>query len=173
MLLFAACTSPRATTSSERSEPSDLANLVAGPAPVVALADGPTDEAPAVSTNPNPQSVRGFVGWTTERSDGGVTIAGQYEYRLRREWGAGAYADLVFGDDTAFLAGVGLFWHPVPQLNLMAGPGIDFENDDFFARAGASYDFEWKDFGVGPAAFVDLGASGTPILIALQISYDW
>lgn len=132
------------------------------------------DEAPAIDSGPyHEHTIRPIVGYTTERQDGGFTLAAQYEYRFKKEWGAGAFADLVFGDSTAFVLGALGYWHPVENLTLVAGPGVDFDNDDVFARVGGSYDIKLKQFTIGPAVYVDLGAKSTPILAGLLASFDF
>lgn len=132
------------------------------------------DEKPAFSTAPSHQnSFRPIVGGTTEREGGGLTLGAQYEYHVTKDWGAGAFADITFGDSTAFVLGGAGYWHPVEELTLLAGPGVDFENDDVFARVGGSYEFKVKELMMGPAIYVDLGARKTPIFAGLLFSFDF
>lgn len=138
-----------------------------------ALSGGPTDERPAIPVVHNPHTVRGMVGYTTTRGDGSFTLAGQYEYQWRKDMGVGGFLDLSFGDKFSPVLGGAFFWHPIEIVNVMAGPGVDFQRDDTFARVGVSVDMEWKDFLVGPAAYVDIGARGTPLLLAFSISRDF
>ena len=102
-----------------------------------------------------------------------ATLGGQYEYRITKEWGAGALTDITFGSDTSFVLGGAGYWHPVKPLTLLAAPSVDFNNDDFFVRIGGSYDFEVKDFLLGPAVYVDLGAKNTPVMLGLVVSFDF
>jgi len=132
------------------------------------------DEAPAKATTPIDHNVvRPIVGGTTDRGGGGFTIAGQYEYRISSDWGAGAFADVVFGDRIVFVLGAGAYWHPVEALSLLGGVGVDFKRDETFARVGGSYEFELKQLKLGPALYVDLGAKGTPVLAGLLFSFDF
>ena len=88
-----------------------------------------------------------------------------------KEWGVGACADLTFGNSTAFVLGGAGYWHPIEDLTLLAGPGVDFDNDDVFARVGGSSEFKVKQLSMGPAVYVDLGAKGTPIMAGLLFSF--
>jgi len=167
LLLATACASSSATTADAwRSTDSE---------PFFALADGgPTTERPAIPRSPSKRHVaRAFVGGTTERAGGGFTLGGQYEYRLTEDWGVGALADVTFGSDTAFVLGAAGYWHPIERLTLLAAPGVDFDKDDFFVRLGGSFEFAVKEFLIGPALYVDLGAKGTPILAGLIASFDF
>jgi len=131
-------------------------------------------EPPAIRTSPsNPHVWRLYAGGTTERGGGGPTLGGQYEYRITKEWGAGALTDITFGSDTSFVLGGAGYWHPIKPLTLLAAPSVDFNNDDFFVRIGGSYDFEVKDFLLGPAVYVDLGAKNTPVMLGLVVSFDF
>jgi len=153
-----------------------LAVLAACAAPardMHALAGGPEDEEPAVPRVSDRHALRGMVGYTTSRGDGSFTLAGQYEYRVRRNWGAGGFLDLAFGDEFTPVLGAGLFWHPIENVNLLAAPGFDFEDEDIVIRVGGSIDFEWKKYEIGPAAAVDLAGDGTPLLLAFHISRDF
>ncbi|MHC4953707.1 MAG: hypothetical protein ACYTGZ_07440 [Planctomycetota bacterium] len=133
-----------------------------------------SSEPPAIQTGPSRRHVaRAFVGGTTERGGGGLTLGGQYEYRITDKWGAGGLADVTIGSDVAVVLGGAGYWHPIKELTLLAAPAVDFENDDFFVRLGGSYDFEVKDFLLGPAVYVDIGAKGTPILAGLIVSFDF
>ena len=115
---------------------------------------------------------RVFVGGTTERGGGGFTLGGQYEYKINKQWGAGAVLDFTFGSDFATVIGVAGYWHPWKTLNVMAAPAVDLNSDDFFVRLGASYDFPFKqyDISLAPALYVDVGAKSTPIMIGILIS---
>ena len=138
-----------------------------------ALSGGPTDERPAIPVVSKPNTLRGMVGYTTSRGDGSFTLAGQYEYRWRKDMGFGGFLDLSFGDEFSPVLGGAFFWHPIDIVNLMAGPGYDFEEHEVVVRVGGSVDFEWRDFEIGPAIFVDLGGHGTPLLLSFSISRDF
>jgi hypothetical protein len=118
---------------------------------------------------------RAFVGGTSQRGGGGFTLGGQYEYRIDQKWGAGAVLDFTFGSDFASVIGGAGYWHPWRSLNVMAAPAVDLNNDDFFVRLGASYDFPLKqyDISLAPALYVDVGAKSTPIMIGILVSKDF
>ena len=167
VLLCAACASgPVATADAWRSADSEPYFAMAG--------EGPSDEPAAIPTSPSRRHLgRAYVGGTSERGGGGLTLGGQYEYRLATEWGVGGLADVTFGSDVAVVIGVAGYWHPVLRLTLLAAPSVDLQRDDVFVRVGGSYDFAVKDFVIGPALYVDLGAKGTPILLAAFVSFDF
>ena len=167
VLLGAACaTRPAATVDVWRTADAEPFFAAAG--------EGPSTERPANPTTPSRRHVgRLFVGGTTDRGGGGFTLGGQYEYRLAAEWGVGGLADVTFGRNVAVVIGAAGYWHPIERLTLLAAPSVDLERDDFFVRAGGSYDFAVKDYLIGPALYVDLGAKGTPILLGLVVSFDF
>jgi hypothetical protein len=166
VLLSAACATGRPAATVE-------AWPHAGSEPFLAAAEPATEE-PAEPTAPSRlHSGRVLVGGTTDRGGGGFTLGGQYEYRLKADWGVGGFADVTFGSDVAIVIGAAGYWHPIDRLTLLAGPGVDLEADDIFVRVGGSYDFTVKDYVIGPALYIDLGAKGTPILLGLSISLDF
>jgi hypothetical protein len=141
--------------------------------PLLAAAE-PATEGPAEPTTPSRlHSGRLLVGGTTDRGGGGFTLGGQYEYRLAADWGVGGFADVTFGSKVAVVIGAAGYWRPIDRLTLLAGPGVDLERDDIFVRVGGAYDFAFKDYVIGPALYIDLGAKGTPILLGLSISLDF
>lgn len=138
-----------------------------------ALSGGPTEERAAIPKVGEPHRVKGLVGYNTARAGGSFTVSGQYEYKWRPELGVGGFLDLAFGDEFATVLGGGVYWHPMENLNVFGGPGYDFNENELVVRVGASYDFEWKSYWIGPAVYVDLGGEGTPILLAFAFGKDF
>ena len=158
LLLLAACAAPG---------PSD-------PWPATyALSGGPKDERAAIPKVSHPHRAKAMVGYNTARAGGSLTLSGQYEYQWRKDLGVGGFLDLAFGDEFATVIGGGMYWHPMDNLNLLAAPGYDFNEGELVVRVGASYDFEWKEYWIGPAVYVDLGGDGTPILFAFSFGKDF
>ena len=86
-----------------------------------------------------------------------ASIGADYEYRLSRLWGAVVGFEYVGGDARNWMVGVGAALHPVGNLKLMAGPGLerhDSENE-FLFRIGVMYDFEVGSWSLTPALNVD------------------
>ena len=114
-----------------------------------------------------------FVGYTTERGGGGVTVGGQYEYRMNEKFGIGGLFDLVFADKNSVVGAAAFYWHPLPQLVVLGAPGFSWSRkDEFITRVGAAWEFELKDGGLAlaPAVYVDLFAEDTPIIAGVYLS---
>ncbi|MHC4938676.1 MAG: hypothetical protein ACYTHK_06880 [Planctomycetota bacterium] len=158
LLFLAAC----ATTAPQDSWPA-----------MHAISGGPTEERAAIPKVGNPHRVNALAGYNTARAGGSFTVGGQYEYRLNPDLGVGGFLDLAWGDEFASVLGGGVFWHPIENLNILGAPGYDFNENELVVRVGASYDFDWEDYRVGPAVYVDLGGEGTPILLAFNFGWDF
>jgi hypothetical protein len=145
--------------------------------PAVAPAIGWSEtDAPLLAQHPGRVSKntgRVFVGYTTERGGGGVTVGGQYEVRLNDQFGVGGLVDLVFASKFSVVGAAAFFWHPLPNLVVLGAPGYSWSRkDEFITRVGASYEFELKDrsLSIAPALYVDLIADDTPVIAGVYIS---
>jgi len=143
-----------------------------------ASADGSEEPAGGHDGGDHPLHKHGiglFLGVTDEDEHGSeATVGVNYEYRLGRRWGVGGNVDYAGGDArNTVLAAMGYF-HPVRELKLMLGPGIEHHNgsgghdgdhDNFVVRVGAAYDFEIGErFGIAPVVVVDF-VDGETVLV--------
>jgi hypothetical protein len=119
-----------------------------------------------------PHGVRMFLGGASEREGGGFVLGGQYEYRMQDKLGLGGFLDLTFGDEVATTLGGAVYWHPANRVTLLAGPGVELDGSgDVFVRLGGSYEFPVDRITLAPAAYVDVGADGTPVLLGLLVGW--
>ena len=99
-----------------------------------------------------------FLGSTQEGSEESFTIGLDYEYRIRKHLGIGAFADYAGGDIRSTAFGVPLGVHPTVDWILFAGPGLDHHEgeNDFLVRIGTMYHFEVGKWTIAPALNLDI-----------------
>lgn len=106
------------------------------------------------------QALNLFLGGSSEFGDSdGETFGLDYEYRLSPKWGVGGFAEVVSGLDRSFSFGAQLYWHPVGELVLVAGPGFEQRENRWepIARFGSFYEFPIGDgWVISPAVFYDV-----------------
>ena len=106
------------------------------------------------------QALNLFLGGSSEFGDrDGETLGVDYEYRLAPKWGVGGFAEGVSGLDRSFSVGAQLYWHPVGELVLVGGPGLERREGQWepIARFGTFYEFPIGDgWVISPALFYDI-----------------
>ena len=112
------------------------------------------------------------------RGENGETIGLDYEYRITEEFGAGAYLDWSLGTLRTVVTGVAGYWHPIPRLALMTGPGIEIPveggDKDFVWRTGGFYEFVAGEITVAPALFIDYVEGGDwTVVVGLNFGKRW
>jgi hypothetical protein len=106
-----------------------------------------------------------FVGSTEaeehhgEKGDPDFTIGLDYERRLNKLFGLGAFAEWVAEGNREYLLGPMVFLHPYKGAKLYAAPCYqhiqESGTDNFVFRVGASWDFEFGEYSVGPNVIYD------------------
>lgn len=91
------------------------------------------------------------------RAGGGPAVGLEYEYLLREKWGLGAFGEWVAGDIETAVIGVTANYHPIEELAIVFGPGVELNEEEelWIGRLGAAYEFEVGKFFIAPAAYVD------------------
>lgn len=124
-----------------------------------------------------PNAVNVMLGGAFRRGDGGAfTLGIDYERRLSRLWGVGAYVDLAFGRRFAFVGGAAGYVHPWRDLVLVVGPGFEHEDGDTHAlvRLGGFYEWEVGKIWIAPAAYVDIIQHKKPdVILGLNLGWKW
>jgi hypothetical protein len=111
-----------------------------------------------------------FLGYTSERAEGGPTIGLDYAYWFNERVGVGPFVDYVAGEIEAVALGAGIWFRPFRRAEGLAfyvAPGIDITNEkedgkrsweaSALLRLGGTYGF---DIGRGlrlmPSFYMDL-----------------
>jgi hypothetical protein len=94
------------------------------------------------------------------RSNGGTDFMLGAEYTHRRpEWqkfGAAAFFEVVFANQTEFLFGAMAKYFVTPRLTLETGPGMAFNHGtDFLWRIGGEYEFRTRRLSITPMGYFD------------------
>jgi len=121
-----------------------------------------------------PESVVGshvaslFVGGSSERGEGGVTLGAEYAYRFRPKWSVGAFGEYTAGHLDATALGAAVFFFPIEPLALMAGPGVEFENGhaEALLRLGGAYEFTVGEIILAPGVYLDFVNGGRKVIVA-------
>lgn len=120
------------------------------------------------------------VGEVAHRDEEGVCLALEYERLLSPQWGVGAMAEFHANPVDAYSLLVPVFFHPVPQLGLIAAPGYNFrtdkdDEDGWMLRLGLTWKFEFLErFSIAPEVFYDIleaGERGGQIAIAFGVGF--
>lgn len=128
-----------------------------------------------------PHSLGGYLGFT-DRDDADFTFGGEYEYRMDRQFSAGAIVehtpDVVFGQDFTLAMGT-MHYRPsgLQRLKLTGGAGVEFKDiggDDLKVRLGAGYDiFVEGPVSVTPRIAVDFGEGDENLSLGVTTSYHF
>ncbi len=122
------------------------------------------------------------IGAVTESKEGhqdehGLAVGIEYEFRFHERWGVGVAVERLSGDHLdATVVVLPASMHPSGGLRLMAGPGVEFaeEDDHWLWRLGAGYEFEtggpWT---VAPEVVVDfISGGGTTWVAGLAVGRE-
>lgn len=141
------------------------------PGPSVALVPS---QGPAVSAQAwEEHAFHAFAGFTAGRGGDGVTLGGNYEYRLEHEVGVGGFAEATLSNDTAVVLGGAGFFHVGDRWVFVGGPGVEIINGNANAivRLGGWYEFEVDDFTLAPTLFIDVGGGDTAIVAGVSFGF--
>jgi hypothetical protein len=118
-----------------------------------------------------------FLGATEEEESPEGTIGFDYERRLTKTWGWGGFADWAGGDIRAYVLGASLFIHPVGDLKVIAGLGIDKNNlrdeTDPLFRLGFLYDFEIGQYTLAPEFNIDFVDNKEVLVYGVAFGRGW
>lgn len=97
-----------------------------------------------------------FLGNTSNADASAFTIGADYQYRVNRILGVGAFIDYASGKIHSTLIGPAIFVH-VWNFEFTIAPSVEFSDNDVAAtyRLGVQYDFEMSKFSVSPALYFD------------------
>ena len=129
---------------------------------VPALAQGEEDAETPEWAEEGRNSAGIFLGGAFRGDEVGLSIGADYEYRVSRQFGAGAVAEFTTGDIREGILGAGLAWHAWRELKIIVAPGVEFElgdrPDKFIMRIGGDYGFPLKETGyeIKPAFYCDI-----------------
>jgi len=118
----------------------------------------------------------GFVGYTTERGTGGVTVGIDLGYRLNSWFGFTAFGEIIAKSEPAAAFGLGPAFRPYKELVLIVAPGIEIEEGghvSFLTRLGGTYEFEFGKWVIAPALYADVFRGKTVWVYGLAFSYDF
>ena len=105
-----------------------------------------------------------FLGGTTKSGETSLTISVEYERRLTDLIGVGGFVELLpDADEREWLLGIGVYFHPVGELNVFLGLAGEFEGGhaDLILRTAVSWELELAEgFAVAPTAALDFGGDG-------------
>jgi hypothetical protein len=107
--------------------------------------------------------VKVFLGF---RTDGATdfTLGGEFSRRQGQRFSFGAFAEMIFADDLAFLLGGVVQFHTRGRLYFETGPGFAFDGgSDFFWRAGVGYELSPVGLTIAPKLYLDF-VSGETLL---------
>jgi len=109
-----------------------------------------------------------FMGntYSTEKSDNALSIGFDYEYRITKWVGTGVMYDYTSGNINAHVAAVPLFIHPVENVRVYIGPGLESKKheehghtsdaEEFLVRIGVMYDWHVMErYSITPTFEVD------------------
>lgn len=144
--------------------------LIAAAALLGGCASAP-DEGAGGSYEPHTMNV--LLGGSFDRAGDGVALGANYEYRVSKHLGAGAFGDVAFASETSTVLGGGIFVHPADRWTLLAGPGVDFVDGDadVIARIAGWYAFPIDGYRLAPTAWIDLGGD-TAFFLGLSFGFD-
>ncbi len=137
----------------------------------------PSEEDHSEEHGAGTQAVNFFFGGSNEVGDqDGITYGLDYEYRLAPEWGVGGFAEAITGLDRSFATGIQAYWHPIGELVLVAGPGVERLHDEWgaIARVGVFYEFSLGGHWVlSPALFYDFTEHENLLIYGVNLGYVW
>jgi hypothetical protein len=156
--LLTACAAPAGTRA---VEPEPLPPLVAAETPVAGASAWVE------------QGFHAFAGFTAERGGDGVTLGGNYEYRLEDAVGLGGFGEVTLSNDTAVVLGGAGFFHVGDRWVFLAGPGVEIVGGHagVIARVGGWYEFDMDDFTLAPTLFIDLGGGDPAIVVGVSFGF--
>ena len=85
------------------------------------------------------------------------TVGLEYQHRFTRTWGLAVAFEYVGGGARNWMTGVGPVLYPVAGLELVAGPGLEYNDgeSEFVFRVGLGYAFEVGRWSLTPAFNLD------------------
>ncbi len=114
--------------------------------------------------------------------ENGLSVGGDYEYRLNDWFGLGVGVEYAGGDFGHILIGVPLFIHPYGQWRLAVTAGGEIYKDEeehktkreWLIRTGVGYQFPLgKGYSISPEFYVDFSEHETLYVIGLAIGFGW
>ena len=98
-----------------------------------------------------------FLGETFEGREEEFTVGLEYERRISRSFGIGAFAEYVSGNLDFWILGVPFAYHNGPW-KLYVAPGVEDgdEGSEFLFRIGGEYGFAVGDWEISPQLNLDL-----------------
>lgn len=104
----------------------------------------------------SPESRSGGSGAAEARKDA-FTFGVDYEFRLNRFLGVGAFYDHAYGDLRTNVVAPGVFIHPFSHFTVVAAPGLERHegHNEFVFRLASSYDFPINRLALAPTFAVD------------------
>jgi hypothetical protein len=115
-----------------------------------------------------------FLGGTTNSEASAFTLGMEYQYRLSKVIGLGAFVDIAFGEIKSALAGPAVFLHTW-NLEFTIAPAAEFNDKEIIAalRLGTGYRFKIRKFVVMPALFFDTERNKRPSWVyGLNFGYE-
>ena len=122
-------------------------------------------------------TVAGFFGGSDEPGDfEGFTFGLDYGYRIGDRWGLGVFAEGVTGIDRSFATGLYGFVNPVGELVLIAGPGVERNQESWgvIGRVGAAWEFPLDDhWTASPGVYYDFSEHTNLLIYGVSLGYSW
>ncbi len=130
--------------------------LCGAPAALAQTAEHESATAHAESHQYHPNMLGLFLGETFEGREEAFTIGLEYERRINKSFGVGAFAEYVSGDLDFWLYGVPFAYHTGPW-KLYVAPGVEDgeHGSEFLVRVGGEYAFEVGEFEISPQLNLD------------------
>ncbi len=116
-----------------------------------------------------------FLGNTRAHGEDGFTVGADYEYRLSRLAGIGAFVDRAEGHHDTTIVGPALFVHPYGHWRLLVAPAVENEGSEnqFLLRAGLAYEFEVGEWTIAPTLNVDFVDGEESSVFGLSIGHGF
>ena len=138
---------------------------------------GHPDGAEHAEHGPGTQTFNVFLGGIDEvRGEAGLAFGVDYEYRLRRKWGIGGFAEGVTGAKRSFVGGLQAYWHAVGDLVLVSGVGMERREHEWepILRVGGLYELAMVEgFVLSPSLFYDFTPDHGVLVGGLSIGKSW
>jgi hypothetical protein len=117
-----------------------------------------------------------------EHGENGITVGGDYEYRLNNWFGLGVGLEYSGGDFEHVVIGVPLFIHPNEHWRFAVAVGTEIHKDDehderkreAILRTGVGYAFNVGDgYAISPEFNVDFSEHETLYVVGLGFGFGW
>jgi hypothetical protein len=167
--------------------------LLAAPAAAFGSEGGHGGEGQAQHVRDFKNEAAAFLGWTDEKGhDAEFTWGFDYKRRVADRWAVGGAFDYAGGElRNSVLLGLAFFWPGLGNLQLLAGPGVEFhegrggdghghggkadeDETHFLFRLGIAYDIHLGErFGIVPNVNLDLVDGENVWVYGLAFTYGW